>query len=414
MLPQIEPFTVPPLTEQQKQSLSDRINQTIWPNELDESANVGWAYGAPTWAVRQIANHWLHNFNWEIERAQLNEFHHYKMLANGLNVHFIHEPSSQPNARPLVLIHGWPGSFCEFRKVIAPLRDGVPGQPAFHVVVVSLPGYGFSEAPSRPGFGIGEVAKTINEVMINLGYDKYTAQGGDWGSMIGKWLGIRYTENCIAYHTNMPMTMPPLPTPVNLFRRPFAVLKLVASLVTGLEYMYPGIKLKFARGLADAHSDQDAGYRAIQGTRPYTLSYGLSDSPIGLMGWFLEKFHNWTYFDGPNEEKILPPTITTNEFLTNITLYWMTNTISSSLRIYYEFNNNAEEQKVSMQRVSVPMGAAIFSNEVVKLPKEWFEACCDLKHFSTYPVGGHFAAMEEPVLLVEDIRQFVQKLQRPQ
>jgi len=325
---------------------------------------------------------------------------------NGLKIHLIHEPSASSDAKPLVLIHGWPGSFCEFRKVIAPLRDGAKGKQAFHVVVVSLPGYGFSEAPARKGFGVAETAKTINQVMVNLGYDQYIAQGGDWGSFIGRWLGVHHTENCKGYHTNFPIPMPPLPTPTNLIVRPLAVTRMMLSLLTGFNRFYPEKpKIVMRSGFANATYDSDAGYRAIQATRPYTLGYGLSDSPVGLMAWILEKFHAWTHHEGPADEVDLPPTISYDEFLTNVMIYWMTNTISSSTRIYYEYHHLGEA-KILVQKVLIPTAAAAFEGEIIKVPEDWIEPGCDLRQYTSYSVGGHFAAMEVSELLVDDIQRF--------
>ncbi|GAB5585163.1 hypothetical protein Unana1_00063 [Umbelopsis nana] len=402
----LEPFTIPSLTQEQKDVLKNRLSSITWPQELDESEKVGWSYGAPTWAVKRVADHWLNKFNWEKERAQLNEFHHYKMNVDGLKVHLIHEPSSKPGAKPLVLIHGWPGSFCEFRKVIAPLRDGAGGKQAFHVVVVSLPGFGFSDAPIRKGFGIGETAKTINQVMLNLGYDQYIAQGGDWGSLIGRWLGIHFTKSCKAYHSNMPIPIPPLPTPTNLIVRPFSVARMMFSALTGFNYGYPEKpKILMGTGFVNATWDSDAGYRAIQATRPYTLGFGLTDSPVGLMAWILEKFHVWTHHEGTSDEAILPPTLSYDEFLTNVTVYWMTNTIASSTRIYYEYHNLGEG-KITAQKVTVPSGAAAFQSEIIKVPEDWIKPGCDLRQYTSYSEGGHFAAMEVSDLLVDDIQRF--------
>ncbi|KAH8553733.1 Alpha/Beta hydrolase protein [Umbelopsis sp. PMI_123] len=406
----LEPFEIPPLTEEHKEILNDRLKSVIWPQELDKSQNVGWSYGAPSWAVKQVVDHWLNKFDWERERAQLNTFHHYKMNVNGFKMHLIHEPSKQANAKPLVLIHGWPGSFVEFRKVIAPLRDGADGKQAFHVVVVSLPGFGFSDPPTQKGFGLAQTAKTINQVMVNLGYNKYIAQGGDWGSLIGRFLAINHSKNCRGYHTNMPIPSPPLPTPTNLIVRPLSVLRMFGSALTGFNYFYPEKpKVLMGTGFANATWDSDAGYRAIQATRPYTLSFGLTDSPVGLMAWILEKFHVWTYHEGSSDEADLPSTISYDEFLTNVMVYWMTNTISSSTRIYYEYFN-LNEGKINTKKIGIPTAAAVFQNEIIKVPEDWLKPGADLRQYTNYSVGGHFAAMEQSALLVDDIQRFGAKL----
>ncbi|KAM3580986.1 hypothetical protein VKS41_006435 [Umbelopsis sp. WA50703] len=404
----LERFEIPSLSNDQVKLLRERLESVTWPQELDETEKVGWSYGAPTWAVKRLVDHWLHRFDWEKERAQLNQFKHYKMNVDGLKVHLIHEPSSDPKAKPLVLIHGWPGSFCEFRKIIAPLRDGAGGKQiqAFHVVVVSLPGFGFSDAPTRKGYGIAQAANTINQVMLNLGYNQYIAQGGDWGSLIGRWLGVNHSENCRAYHTNMPLPIPPLPSPTNLLTRPLSVVRMLASSLTGFNYFYPEKpKILMGTGFANATWDSDAGYRAIQATRPYTLGYGLTDSPVGLMAWILEKFHVWTHHEGDSDNVDLPPTISYDEFLTNVTVYWMTNSIASSTRIYYEYHNLWEGRN-NMQKVPVPTAAAAFQSEIIKVPEDWIAPSCDLQQYTSYKVGGHFAAMEQSQLLIDDIQRF--------
>ncbi|KAI8099964.1 Alpha/Beta hydrolase protein [Halteromyces radiatus] len=409
----IIPFTVPGLTDEQKEQLQEKLANIVYPNELE--SDVGWDYGAPTWAVKSMADIWRQEYDFDTARQEINQWHHYHTKIEDLNIHFIHEPSSHPDALPILLCHGWPSTFYEFHKVINALRDGENGKQAFHVVVPSLPGYGFSDPPKTPGCGVVKMSDMLNTLMIKLGYSKYLFSGTDYGAIIGKYTATNHSENCCGFHTNFPMVLPPIPTPRNLLFHPLNVFKFFGSLVTGFNWMYGQGKtiLNWAT-FANAELYYGCGYRAIQGTRPYTLSYGLSDSPLGLMAWMLEKYHEWTFHEDESISKkvSLPPTITADEFLTQVTLYWMTNTMSSSIRIYYECLHQHEMFKTVIPRINVPTAISNFNHDVIKLPKEWLETSTNLQHYKEYTKGGHFPGLEVDKLLIKDIQDFGGKLNR--
>ncbi|KAL0095208.1 Alpha/Beta hydrolase protein [Phycomyces blakesleeanus] len=403
---EIRPFIVPSFSPEKTRWLQERLKTSNYPNELTE--DVGWTHGAPRWAVEPLAKIWAHGFDWEIPRAKMNSWRHYHTTIDDINLHFVHEPSSHKDAIPILLLHGWPSTFYEFHKIIEPLRDGVNGGQAFHVVVPSLPGYGFSEPPKKSGYGVVRMASIINTLMLRLGYNKYMLQGGDWGGIIGKYVASHYSENCKAFHTGFPYTLPPLPTPRNILLHPFKIVKFFASLIVGFDRIYgEGSTILGGATFANAERNNDCGYRSIQGTRPYTLAYGLSDSPLGLLGWMLEKYHNWAFH--PEERKdadALPDTIHPYEFLTQVSIYLLTNTMSSSIRIYYECLQQNEMMKVIVPRVEVPVAVCAFAHDIARLPEDWLKAATNLHQYSKFVSGGHFPALEEAKLLTQDVQQF--------
>ncbi|KAJ8651814.1 hypothetical protein O0I10_012606 [Lichtheimia ornata] len=403
----IEPFTIPSFTSEQLSLLKDKLSKTLYPNELE--VDVGWTYGAPTWAVKPLVKAWLEDFDWEKPRKEMNQWHHYRTTIQGLKIHFVHEPSNHPDAVPLLLINGWPSTFYEYHKVIQPLRDGELGGQPFHVVVPSLPGYGFSDPPKLKGHGIAENGEILAELMNVLGYDKYLVHGSDWGSVIGSSIAVQHKQQCKGYHTVMPMATPPIPTLGNILFHPFKVAKLCASMIVGPESVYGASEFRFkGKNFADVVNDEDAGYRAIQGTRPYTLSQGLTDSPAGLLSWMLEKFHAWTYHPAQKQDtEALPETITTDEFLTHVSIYWLTQTMASSMRIYYETMVLVRHLTgPAHPRVEVPTAVGYFPAEMSRFPREWLEYGTNLQQWSEFDLGGHFPAMEEPELFVTDIQKF--------
>ncbi|KAI7848904.1 Alpha/Beta hydrolase protein [Circinella umbellata] len=401
----IEPFEIPSIPTERLALLKEKLKNAEYPNELEK--DVGWTYGAPRWAVEPLVNTWLHDYDWEKSRAEINRWHHYKVTIQGLRIHFIHEPSNNPGSIPLLLINGWPSNFYEYHKIIEPLRDGKNGAQAFHVVIPSLPGYGFSDPPKVPGHGAVKNGEIMNELMTTIGYNEYVIHGSDWGSMIGKWMAINLPSHCKAYHTVMPVCIPPLPTPKNLFSHPLTVLKFLASIALGFDKVYgEGQVILMGRSFADVENDREAGYRAIQGTRPYTLAYGLTDSPVGLLSWMLEKFHNWTYHSDNKDSQALPETVTANEFLTQVTIYWLTNSMAPSTRLYYEaFNDKIMAQAVADQ-VKIPTGVSYYKGEITKLAKEWLDTTMNIIYFTEPSAGGHFPALEVSDLFVDDIQRF--------
>ncbi|CAO0791501.1 unnamed protein product [Mucor circinelloides] len=408
---EFESFEIPEFSKKKQQQLNEKISDVVWPNELEKE--YGWTLGAPSWAVKPLLEEWQ-TFDWEKPRAEMAQWHHYRMKIDGLLIHYVHERSSNPDAVPIVLLHGWPSTFYEFHKLINPLRDGLHGNQAFHVIVPSLPGFGFSDAPKEKGYGVAKMASTINALMVHLGYDKYMYHGGDWGAIIGKWIATRHSDHCKAYHTNLPMILPPLPTPRNLIFYPFKVVKFFSSLLLGFDNVYGAGKTVLGGvTFANAERNRDCGYRSIQGTKPYTLAYGLSDSPVGLLGWMLEKYHDWTYH--PVERKdteALPQTISSEEFLTQVSLYWLTNTMSSSIRIYYECLHQNEMIKVVLPRVKIPVAVCAFAHDISRMPRDWLETSTDLQQYNEMISGGHFPALEEPGMLIEDLQQFGRKIKQ--
>ncbi|KAJ2964745.1 hypothetical protein NQZ79_g393 [Umbelopsis isabellina] len=405
----VQPFEIPSFTPEQRATLLDKLKSPVFPHEFEQ--NVGWSYGTPRWALEPVLQKWRDEFDWETSKAEMDRWSHFKTEIDGANIHFVHERSKNPNAIPLVLLHGWPSTFYEFHKVIEPLRDGVDNGQAFHIVVPSLPGYGFSDPPPVRGWGSRKMAAVLNTLMVRLGYTKYVAHGVDWGSILVKVMACLHDENCKAIYTTLNICMPPLPTPSVLWAAPLKVAKFLASLALGSDMVYGPGKLKImGRSFADIDNDKDAGYRAIQGTRPFTLSYGLSDSPVGLLAWILEKYHVWTHHEGDKESAILPPTIDVNEFLTQVHIYWMTNTISSSMRLYYERLNEPNANSLMWKAIKVPCGAGLFASELAKVPRDWLEAWTNLVQFDEHPTGGHFSALEEPKLTINDLQRFGKKV----
>ncbi|KAG2198714.1 hypothetical protein INT47_005399 [Mucor saturninus] len=404
-----EVFEIPDFTDQAV--VRDKLQTTVWPNELEQ--DYGWTLGAPTWAVKPLVQSW-ETFDWSRPQQEMKRWHHYRMNVDGLLVHYVHEPSTQEKAIPIILLHGWPSTFFEFHKLIEPLRDGTE-QP-FHVVVPSLPGFGFSEAPKVKGYGVAKMAGMINRLMLHLGYHKYMYHGGDWGAIIGKYIAIHHNDHCKAFHTTMPLVLPPFPTPRNLLVYPWKVVKFFTSLVVGFDRVYGSGKTVLGGAtFANAERNGDCGYRAIQGTKPYTLAFGLSDSPVALLSWMLEKHHDWTYHPKDRQDtEGLPRTITDEEFLTQVTIYWMTNTMSSSIRLYYECLQQKEMMKVVLPRIQIPVAVCAFAHDISRMPKDWLETSTDLQQFSEMESGGHFPGLEEPELLLNDLQRFGKKIRQKQ
>ncbi|CDS05627.1 hypothetical protein LRAMOSA08155 [Lichtheimia ramosa] len=409
----IHTFEVPTVSEERWSQLRKKLAEAIYPNELEK--DVGWRYGTPSWAIKPVIKAWLDEYDWEVARAEMNRWHHYQTTIEDIAIHFIHEPSKNANAVPLLLLNGWPSTFYEYHKVIEALRDGVTKEgQAFHVVIPSLPGYGFSEAPKQPGCGLAKVSQIMNELMMRLGYNQYCLHGSDWGGVIGKYIAIRHDDHCKGFHTIMPMFMPPTLSIANLMSRPMAVAKYCASMVFGYDSVYGVGKVKtIGNGFADIDTNEDAGYRAIQATRPYTLNYGLSDSPVGLLAWILDKFHHWTYHEsGKKDSAILPETISINELLTHVMIYWLTGNMASSTRLYYEvYHDPAFHVIVSTTPVRIPVAVGVFQEEITAVPREWVEATANVQQWSEFEVGGHFPALETSELFINDIQKFGKMLQ---
>lgn len=360
--------------------LRERLRRTRWPEaELVDD----WSQGAPRAWIQDICRHWAETYDWRARERLLNRHPQFTTTIDGLDIHFVHARSSHADAMPLVLTHGWPGSVVEFQKVIGPLTDptahGGQAGDAFHVVCPSLPGFGFSGKPASTGWGVERMASAWAVLMDRLGYARYGAQGGDWGSAVTRCLGAQDAAHCAGIHVTLAMGTRPLPNPTSTPEETLALQRMAF------------------------YADQDSGYSKQQATRPQTLGYALTDSPAGQAAWILEKFQAWTDCDG-HPENVLGR----DELLDNVMLYWVTATATSSARLYWESFGSG---KVSAGPVTIPTGVAVFPREIVPPVRRWMaEAYTDIRHWSVMPRGGHFAAFEQPALFVDEVRSFFRTL----
>jgi len=360
--------------------LRARLRNTRWPEAepVDD-----WSQGTPLAWIRDVCEYWAERYDWRAREARLNRFAQFVTAIDGLDIHFVHVRSPHANAMPLVITHGWPGSIVEFSKVIEPLANptahGGSAADAFHVVCPTLPGFGFSGKPTTPGWGVQRIAAAWAALMARLGYARYGAQGGDWGSRVTMQLGAADPAHCAGIHVTLAMaTRPKLdgdPTPEE------------------------------ARALAGAkfYRDWDSGYSKQQSTRPQTLGYGLTDSPAGQAAWILEKFWAWTDCDG-HPENVLGR----DELLDNVMMYWVPAAAASSARLYWE---SFGRKGGSPGTVTVPTGVSVYPKEIVAPVRKWMEADFPaLRYWREMPRGGHFAAFEQPELFVEDVRAYFRTL----
>ena len=355
--------------------LRRRLAGTRWP---EPECVDDWSQGIPLDYTRELAAYWAHGYDWRAREALLNRFDQFTTDIDGLDIHFIHQRSPHDDALPLIITHGWPGSIVEFHKVIEPLTDptahGGRAEDAFHVVCPSLPGYGFSGKPARTGWGIGKVADAWETLMTRLGYDRYGAQGGDWGAAVTTTIGRNGDRNhCAGIHLNMPVAFPPA-----------GMNKPTAEEQAALQAM-------------EHYQQWDSGYSKQQSTRPQTLGYGLVDSPAGQLAWIVEKFWSWMDCDGHPEN-----VLTKDELIDNVMMYWATASAASSARMYWESFSFFGE----FGRVELPTGIAAFPKEIFRAPRHWCEAMYNVTHWTAMPRGGHFAAFEQPGLFVDDVRAF--------
>lgn len=374
----ITPFTIE-VPDAALTDLQQRLQRTRLPDQLD---GVTWEYGTDRDYLQELLDYWQNDFDWRAQEARLNQFDHFKTDVDDLSMHFIHERSNHEEAIPLLLVHGWPGSISEFTSIIPQLTDPENPANAFHVIAPSLPGFGFSEAPSQPGYSPEKIATVLAALMEKLGYDRYAIAGGDWGAIINRHLANHFPERLIGMHSNMILAG----APDDEEQR---------DRVTEEE--------QNSRDARRAYMQDEVAYQQIQGTKPQSLGYGLNDSPAGLAAWIVEKFHGWT--DMPQgADGDLDNHFDKDELLTNISIYWFTETITSSARIYFENRNTPNMKPVGY--INVPTGAAIFPAEIFITPRAWAEAAYDLRHWTVMPRGGHFAALEQPELYVNDVREF--------
>lgn len=379
----ITPYTIN-ISDDDIADLKRRLSQTRWPDQIP---GTDWRYGANTQYIQSLCEYWADGYDWRKHEAELNRYPQFITEIDGHDIHFIHAKSAHENATPLLISHGWPGTVVEFMKVIAPLIDpeshGGNADDAFHVICPSLPGYGFSSTTRREHIDTLAMAEMFAELMSRLGYEKYIAQGGDWGAIITSNIGVVDADHLYGIHLNMPFGYPVTEDPHEGLSAPE-----IEDLATVARF-----------------EAQETGYQKIQGTKPQTLGVGLNDSPAGLCAWITEKFHSWMDC-GDDIESV----IDRDELLTNISVYWFTQSICSSTRLYYEVTQNPR-LKFLEQSVTVPTGVARYPKEVMLFPRKWCEnVYSDIVQWTAFEKGGHFAAMERPDEFVNELRVFSAKI----
>ena len=375
MTEQIRPFTID-VPQAQLDDLRQRLQHTRWP---DAELVPDWSQGVPLAYVQEICRYWADDYDWRARESALNRFDQFVTEIDGIDIHFIHQRSSNPDAMPLLITHGWPGSVVEFHKVIEPLAEpaahGGEATDAFHVIAPSLPGFGFSGKPTETGWGVDKIGEVWAELMARLGYDRYVAQGGDWGSAVTTAVGARDPGHCAAIHLTLAMGARPTDVPQDP------------------DELHAIERMKY-------YQRWDSGYSTQQMSRPQTVGYGLADSPAGQAAWILEKFWAWTDCDGDPENAL-----SRDEMLDNVMLYWITGSAASSARIYWESFVRGKRQTVS-----IPTGFAVYPKEIVRPVRKWVEPTyTDIQYWAEYDHGGHFAAFEVPDTFVDDLRQFFRR-----
>ena len=377
-----EPFTIA-ISDTTLHRIREKVVKYKWHEMPDDG---GWSYGTNLDYMKELCRYWSESYDWRIHEAVLNRFKNFRAPIDGIDIHFIHEKGSGSHAKPLLISHGWPGSVYEFQQIIEPLahpeRFGGDINDSFHVVAPSLPGFGFSGKPPRP-IGPRKIAELFASLMTNtLGYRNFVAQGGDWGSAISSWLGYDHAPPCQGIHINM-MSMRHSDGPQ-----------------TAEEEIWTARTAEIF--------EQEAGYNYEQSTKPQTLSYAMMDSPVGVAAWLVEKFNTWSDTKGDDIESVY----TKDELLTNIMIYLVTDTFNTATWIYYgRRKEGGREMPTGLKRVEVPVAAAIFPAEFMPWPpRSYAERMYNIARWTEMPRGGHFAAMEEPDLLTEDIRAFARNL----
>ena len=370
--------------------LKERLAKTRWP---DAAPGDPWELGVPLGYVKELTEYWQTKYDWRKQEQALNQLGQFITTIDGMEIHFMHVRSKHTNALPLLLVHGWPGSFVEFSKVIGPFTEpekhGGKAADAFHVVIPSLVGFGFSGKQTERGWSSQRMAEVFAKLMARLGYERYGAQGGDWGGGIVRWIAGGDGGHCVGAHNNFPSGSMPTNEPMK------GVTQLEMDRMTNRR-----------RELNDHY-----GYASIQSTRPQTLGYGLNDSPAGLAAWITDKFWAWSDHGGKLENSF-----SKDDLLNNIMIYWVTQSMPSSARIYFESSHNAPRPSTMTPWANTgrgaPMGYALFPKEINVPPRAWIERANGqpLFHWTEFPKGGHFAALETPDLLVQDVREFFRKV----
>jgi pimeloyl-ACP methyl ester carboxylesterase len=363
------------VAEAELDDLRDRLRRTRWP---EAETVTDWSQGTPLAYLQDVCAYWADGYDWRRCEARLNALPQVFTEIDGLGIHALHVRSPHESALPLVLTHGWPGSIIEFAKVVGPLTDPTAhagdAADAFHVVCPSLPGFGFSDKPTEHGWTVERIADAWDVLMARLGYDRYGAQGGDWGSAVTSRLAVRHPDHCVGIHLNMVVALPGPDDMADLTEREQAAL-------AGFQH----------------YQDWDSGYSKQQSTRPQTVGYGLVDSPAGQAGWILEKFWAWTDCDGHPENAL-----TRDELLDNLMLYWLPGAGASSARIYWESFGTFRGDPVD-----VPTGVAMFPKEIFRPTRGWADKQYrDIRQWNELDKGGHFAAFEQPEVFVDEVRSF--------
>jgi pimeloyl-ACP methyl ester carboxylesterase len=385
----MRPFLVE-IPQEQLDDLHRRLADARWPAE---PADLGWARGVPSAYLKELADYWRTEYDWRAAEARLNSYPQFVTQINGADVYFMHVRSPEPDARPLLISHGWPGSVVEFQDIIGPLTDprshGGDPADAFHLVIPSIPGFGFSGPLNTTGWGTHQVAEAWAELMRRLGYDRYFAQGGDAGSVISLDLGRTDPDHVAGVHVNMLLTFP-----------------------SGNPAELEGLSEQdMARlGQLSRFDTELSAYMKLQSTRPQTLAYGLTDSPVGQLAWIVEKFREWT-----DSSKVPEDAISRDQMLTIVSIYWLTATAGSSATLYYEDADMLRKigagEVPPPPPVPVPVGVAVFPRDILLPIRRIAERdLANITRWTEFDRGGHFAAMEQPDLLVSDIREFARPL----
>jgi len=378
----VVPFTIA-IPDEALVDLRARLTRTRFPEPAPAG---GWQYGVELEYLRELVDYWRDAYDWRRCEERLNSFDNFVTEIDGTRLHFIHARSPEPDAFPVVITHGWPGSVVEFVEVIGPLTNprahGGDPADAFHVVCPSIPGYTFSGPTHEPGWDTRRVANALAQLVAHLGYNRYGAQGGDWGAMISVQLGLVDAVHLAGIHLNLVVAGP--------------------SPDDDLTALSESEQLAL-KDMAE-YAEHDSGYNKIQSTKPQTLGYALEDSPAGLAAWIVEKWRTWSDCGGDVERSF-----TKDQLLDNVMLYWLTGTAHSSARMYYETTRSGHFG-AGTERVEVPVGAAMFPGEIFRPSRRWAERSYNIVHWSEPPRGGHFAACEVPDLFVEEVRSFFRRV----
>lgn len=358
--------------------LKARLHRTRWPDEIE---GAGWKSGTSKSYLQELCEYWADTYLWQDTEEEINEHPNFLAEIDGYTIHYIHVKGSGRKSVPLLITHGWPGSFLEMLKLVPLLT--IDPEFSFDLVIPSVIGFGFSDKPLDSGCNAGLVAELWHKLMIGLGYNRYGLQGGDIGAGVSSWLALKHPESIIGLHLNY------VPGSFKPFLKPG-------------ETLAPEV-IEFQKKLAD-WVDKEGSYSHQHATKPQTLAYGLNDSPVGLCAWILEKFYGWSDNNGDLES-----VFTKDELLGNITLYWLTQTISSSIRMYQE-NKKAPLTFAENDFIKVPVAFTQFPKELPTPPRSYIEKGYNIQQWTVMPKGGHFAAMEQPELLSEDIKKFFKKL----